>query len=115
MGTLVHTCLGSSYLMHGKFVRLLFLQTHRETEAPFTATGMPSQRNAADMFCFRRAAFNQSFMSKVGLAAAQAAALRINFNIDRCSVVAPPMQAPSRAPLLLPLLFSRNLPFPRVH
>jgi hypothetical protein len=37
--------------------------------------------------------------SKVGLAAAKAAALRINLNIDGCGVVAPPIQAPSRAPL----------------
>jgi hypothetical protein len=30
-------------------------------------------------------------------------------------LTAPPMHAPSRAPLLLPLLRSHNLPFPRVH
>jgi hypothetical protein len=36
--------------MHGDFLRLLFLQAHRETEAHFTGTGMPSQRN-------KRAAF----------------------------------------------------------
>jgi hypothetical protein len=57
--------------------------------------------------------------SKIGLAAAKVAALRINLNIDGCGVVAPPMHAPSRAPLLLrevlPLLLSHNLPFPRVH
>jgi hypothetical protein len=29
--------------------------------------------------------------------------------------VAPPMHAPSRAPLLLPILLSHNIPFPRVH
>jgi hypothetical protein len=31
--------------MHGDFLRLLFLQAHRETEAHFTAAGMSSQRN----------------------------------------------------------------------
>jgi hypothetical protein len=61
------------------------------------------------------AALYRSFTSKVGLAAAKAAALRINLNVEGCGVVAPPVHAPSRAPLLLPLLFSHNLPFPRVH
>ena len=40
----------TSTRMHGKFLRLLFLQAHRETEAHFTATGMPSQRNQSDSF-----------------------------------------------------------------
>ena len=44
-----------------------------------------------------------------------ASALRINLNIQGCNIVAPPLHAPSRAPLLLPLLLSRNIPLPRVH
>jgi hypothetical protein len=36
---------------------------------------MPSQRNNSDMFVFRRAAFYQTLKSKVGLAAAKAAAV----------------------------------------
>ena len=45
--------------MHGEFLRLLFLQAHRETEAHYTAAGMPSQRNQSDSFRFKRAAFYQ--------------------------------------------------------
>ena len=45
----------------------------------------------------------------------KAAALRINLNIEGCGIVAPPLHAPSRDPLLLPLLLSHNLPLPRVH
>jgi hypothetical protein len=56
--------------MPGEFLCLLFLQAHRETEAHFTATGMSSQHNQSDLFCFQRAAFYQSLKSKVGLAAA---------------------------------------------
>ena len=70
----------TSTRMHGEFLRLLFLQAQRETEAHFTAVGMSSQRNHSDSFRFRRAAFYQSLKSKVGLAAAKAAALRINLN-----------------------------------
>jgi hypothetical protein len=106
--------MSTSTRMHGEFLRLLFLQAHRETEAHFTAAGMPSQRNQSDSFRFKRAAFYQSLKSKVGLAAVKATALRINLNIEGCGVVAPPLHAPSRAPLLLPLLLSHNLPL-RVH
>ena len=67
--------------MHGEFLRLLCLQAHRETEVHFTATGMPSQRNQLDTLCFKSAAFYQSLKSKVGLAAAKAAALRINLSV----------------------------------
>ena len=107
----------TSTRMHGEFLRLIFLQAYRETEAHFTASGVPSQSNNSDMFRFRRTAFCQSLKSKVGLAAAKAAALRImiNLNVEGCGVVEPPMHAPSRAPLLLPLLLSHNLPVPRVH
>jgi hypothetical protein len=101
--------------MHGEFLRLLFLQAHRETEAHFTAAGMSSQRNQSDSFRFKRAAFYNGLKSKVGLAAAKAAALRVNLNVQGCGLVSPPMHAPSRTPLLLPLLLSHNLPTPRVH
>jgi len=88
---------------------------HRETEAHFTATGMPSQRNQSDSFRFKRSAFYQSLKSKVGLAAAKAAALRINLNVEGCVIVAAPVHSPSRAHLLLPHLLSHNLPLPRIH
>ena len=88
----------------------------RETEAHVTATGVPSQRNQSDSFRFKRVAFFQSLRSKVGLAAAKAAALRINLNVEGCGIVATaPVHTPSRASLPLSLLLSHNLPFPRVH
>ena len=105
----------TSTRMHGEFLRLLFLQAHWETEAHFTAAGMSSQTNNSEALRFKRAAFYNGLKSKVGLAAAKAAALRINLNIQGCGIVAIPMHAPSRTPLLLPLLLSHNLPIPRVH
>jgi hypothetical protein len=98
--------------MHGEFLRLLFLQAHRETEAHFTAAGLSLQRNQSDSFLFKSAVFYQLLKSKVGLAAAKAAALRINLNVEGCVIVAAPMHAPSRAPLLLPLLLSQKSPSP---
>ena len=45
----------TSSRMHGEFLRLLFLQAHRETTAHFIATGLPSQQNRSDnAFRFRR-------------------------------------------------------------
>ena len=106
----------TSSRMHGEFLRLLFLQAHRETTAHFNATGLPSQQNRSDnAFRFKRAAFYMGLKSKVGLVAAKASALRINLNIQGCSVVAPSPHAPYHAPLLLPLLLSHNIPLPRVH
>jgi hypothetical protein len=42
---------------------------------------------------FKRAAFYNGLKSKVGLAAAKAAALRVNLNVQGCGIVAPPMHA----------------------
>jgi len=95
-------------------LRLLFLQAHRETEAHFTAAGMSSQTNNSEALRFKRAACYNGLKSKVGLAA-KAAELRINLNVQGCGIVATPMHAPSRTPLLLPVLLSHNLPIPRVH
>ena len=49
--------------------------------------------------------------SKVDLAAAKTAAMRINLNIDGCGVVAPPVHSSLRAPLLANLL-APNSPSP---
>ena len=71
--------------------------------------------NQSDSFRFKLDALYQSLKSKVGLAAAKAAALRINLNVEGCGIAAAPVHAPARAPLLLPLLLSHNLPLPRIH
>ena len=44
--------MSTSNRMHGEFLRLL--QAQRETEAHFTAAGMPSQRNQSESFRFKR-------------------------------------------------------------
>jgi hypothetical protein len=86
----------------------------RRTSLPLEC--LSSQNDPSDSFRFKRplAAFYQSLKSKVGLAASKAAALRINLNTQGCGIVAAPVHAPSRAPLLPPLLLSHNIPPPRV-
>jgi hypothetical protein len=68
--------------LHNEFVRLLFLQAHRETDRFFAASGVQLPQTDRGQFHFRRAAFSQQLKSKVGLALAKAAALRINLNLD---------------------------------
>ena len=103
----------TSTRMHGEFLRLLFLQAHRETEAHFTAAGMSSQRNQSDSFRFKRAAFYNGLKSKVGLAAAKAAALRVNLNVQGCSIVSstPNARSLSHSPSAPPPSFTQS-PYP---
>ena len=68
--------------LHSEFVRLLFLQAHRETDRFFAASGVQPVQTQRDMFHFRRAAFSQQLKSKVGLVFAKVSALRINLNLD---------------------------------
>ena len=75
---------------------------------------MSSQLINTEALRLERAAFYNDLKSKVGLAAAKAATLRVNLNVQVCIIVAPPMHAPSLTPLLIPLLLSHNLPTPRV-
>jgi hypothetical protein len=53
--SLLPTVTGTFAHMHGEFLRLLFLQAHRETEAYFAFMGTPAQTDQ-DQFRFRRAA-----------------------------------------------------------
>jgi hypothetical protein len=70
--------------LHSEFIRLLFLQTHRETDRFFATSGVQSaQLNlGSSYFHFRRAAFSSILKSKCGNILAKAAALRINLNLD---------------------------------
>jgi hypothetical protein len=61
--------------LHSEFVRLLFLQTHRETDRFFAASGVQLAQSDRGYFHFRRAAFLGQLKSRVGLTLAKAAAL----------------------------------------
>jgi hypothetical protein len=72
--------------LHSEFVRLLFLQSHRETDRFFAASGVQSAQSSSEFFHFRRATFLQQLKSKVGLALAKAAPLRVVLNLDGARV-----------------------------
>ncbi len=65
---------GTNGRLHSDFIRLLFLQVHRETDRFFTASGVQSaQSNLGDTyFHFHRVTFLNQFKSKCGLIFAKA-------------------------------------------
>jgi hypothetical protein len=105
----------TSSRIHGEFLRLLFLQAHRETVKYFRFISTPAQPDQ-DQFRFRRAAFYSSLKSKVGLIAAKAAALRINMNTGSCLIAlraASWRLASSHATSLLNSSLPHHLPRPQ--
>ena len=68
--------------LHSEFIRLLLLQSHRETDLFLAVSGFQLAQSTSGIFHFRRAAFAQQIKSRVGLALAKAAALRITLNLD---------------------------------
>ena len=68
--------------LHSEFVRLLFLQAHRETDRFFAASGVQLAQTDRGFFHYRRAAYSAQLKSKCGNILAKAAALRINLNLD---------------------------------
>ncbi len=63
--------------LHSEFVRLLFLQAHRETDRFFASSGVQLAQSDRGYFHFRRAAFASLLKSRVGNFLAKAAALRL--------------------------------------
>jgi hypothetical protein len=101
--------------LHSEFVRLLFLQAHRETDRFFAASGVQYAQSDRGQFHFRRAAFSQQVKSKVSLPLAKAAALRVNFNIDGAPIASKSHTNPthSQTSRLLTSSLSLGVPVPR--
>ena len=102
--------------LHSEFVRLLFLQTHRETDLFFADSGVQSEQSTSGgFFHFRRAAFSSGLKSKVGLALAKAVVLRIVLNLDGASIASKSHTHPSHSQTsrLLTSSLSLGLPVPR--
>jgi hypothetical protein len=101
--------------LHCEFVRLLFLQAHRETDRFFAASGVQLAHSTSGQFHYRRAAFSSQLRSKIGSILAKAAALRITLNIDGAPIASrshthPPHSQTSR---LLTSSLSLGVPVPR--
>jgi hypothetical protein len=101
--------------LHSELVRLLFLQTHRETDLFFTSSGVLSVQSDRGFFHYRRVTFSVQFKNKVGLALVKEASLRITLNLDGVSITSKTHTHPSHSQTsrLLTSSLSLGVPVPR--
>jgi hypothetical protein len=101
--------------LHSEFVRLLFLQTHRETDRFFAVSGVHLTQPTSGIFHFLRAASSAQLKAKVGSTLVKAADLRINLNIDGSPITSRTHTHPSHSQTSRPLTSSLSLgvPVPR--
>ena len=101
--------------LHSEFIRLLFLQAHRETDRFFAASGVQLAQTSSGLYHFRRAAFSAQIKAKVGSTLAKAAALRVNLNIDGAPITSRPHTHPSHSQTsrLITSSMSLGVPGPR--
>ena len=101
--------------LHSEFVRLLFLQAHRETDRFFAASGVQLAQSDRGQFHYKRAAFLTQLKSRVGLTLAKAAALRITLNLDGTPITSTTHTHPSHSQTsrLLTSSLSLGVPVPR--
>ncbi len=102
--------------LHSEFVRLLFLQAHREIDRFFVDSGVQlPQTHPGGQFTFHRVAFLTQLQSKVGLALTKGTALRVNLNLDGSTITSKSHTHPShsQASRLLTSSLSLSVPVPR--
>jgi hypothetical protein len=83
--------------LHSEFIRILFLQAHRETDRFFAASGVMSSQSDRGFFHYRRASFSSMIKSRVGNILAKASVLRINLNIDGSPIASKSHTHPSHS------------------
>ncbi len=102
--------------LHSEFIRLLFLQAHRETDRFFAASEVQlAQSNMGGFFHFHRATFSSMLKSRVGLILAKTTALHINLNLDGVPITSQSHThpSPSQTSRLLTSSLSLGVPVPR--
>ena len=101
--------------LHSEFIRLLFLQTHRETDRFFAASGVQLTQTNRGLFHYLRAAFSSMLKSRVGNILVKAAALRMNLNLDGTPITSKSHTHPSHSQTSRLLISSLSLgvPVPR--
>ena len=102
--------------LHSEFIRLVFLQSHRETDRFFVASGVQlSQSTSGGFFHFHREAFSSMLKSHVSLILTKVVVLRITLNLDGASVTSTSHTHPSHSQTsrLLTSSLSLGVPVPR--
>jgi hypothetical protein len=103
--------------LHSEFIRLLFLQTHRETDRFSVVSGVQSAQSnlGSSYFHFLLTVFSSTLKSKSGNILAKTAALRINLNLDGTPITSQSYTHPSysQTSRLLTSSLSLGVPAPR--
>ncbi len=109
------TIVSTSGRLHSEFVRLLFLQAHRETDRFFASSGVQLAQSTSGLFHFLRTVFVQHLKNRVGLTLAKAAVLRITLNLDGVPIISKSHTHPSHSQTsrLLTLSLSLGVPVPQ--
>ena len=101
--------------LHSEFIRILFSQTHRETDRFFAVSGVPSAQSDRGFFHYRCVAFSSMLKSRVGNILAKAAVLRVTLNLDGVPIISKSHTHPSHSQTsrLLTSSLSLGIPVPR--
>ena len=101
--------------LHSEFVRLLFLQTHRETDRFFAASGVQLPETDRDQYHYHRTVVSSQLKNRVGLSLVKVTPSRINLNIDGAPITSRTHTHPSHSQTsrLLTSSLSLGVPVPR--
>ena len=83
--------------LHSEFIRLLFLQDHRETDRFFETSGVQPAQSNRGSFHIKRVSFLGQLKAKIGSILGKAAALRVNLNIDGAPITSRSHTHPSHS------------------
>jgi hypothetical protein len=101
--------------LHGEFIRLLFFQTHWETDLFFTSSGVQFVQQNCGLFHFHLVVFSVTLKSKVDNTLDKYEVLRINLNVDGTPITSKTHIHPSHSETsrLLTSSLSLGVPVPR--
>ena len=108
---------GTNGRLHSDFIRLLFLQAHRETDRFFTVSGVQSTQSnlGSTYFHFRHVDVLNQLKSKCGLILTKTTSLRVTLNLDGAPIASHSHTHPSHSQTsrLLTSSLSLGVPAPR--
>jgi hypothetical protein len=83
--------------LHSEFIRILFLQTHREIDRFFTSSEDMSAQSDHGFFHYHHEVFSSILKSRVRNILTKSAGLRINLNVDGSPIVSKSHTHPSQS------------------
>jgi hypothetical protein len=101
--------------LHIEFIRLLFLQAHRETDRFFVPSGVQLVQTTCGLFHYLRTAFSSMLKTRVGNILSKDTVLRINLNLDGVPIASKSHTHPSHSQTsrLLTSSLPLGVPVPR--